>query len=129
MTKTRTEIVNLAFQHLGINASGEIADATEYNYADSVFDGLVAELASVQGVTVPADLDLTPDDLFLPFSHLLAAEIAPHYEVRSPLSRSTAIGRVRAYLLPDDRELGADYDDSGTVTAAEQEIRDRAAFY
>jgi hypothetical protein len=43
------------------------------------------------------------DDVFLPLANLLASEAAADFGVPAPMSRATALIRLRAVTNPDDR--------------------------
>jgi hypothetical protein len=50
------------------------------------------------------------------------------YGMPSP-NATRAIGALRTYSFPDDRETFADTDDNGTVTTAEADAYDRARYF
>lgn len=127
MPKTSVEVATLALRRLGVVGMGEPPQAEELRHAREVLAGLVAEIAAAQGMTVVADLEAVPDARFLPLAYLLACDLAPHYEIAPRDARSVLIGRLRAQLLPDDREDARDLDDDGTVSAAEEAVG--AAFF
>ncbi|MGB1215741.1 MAG: hypothetical protein ACPG4X_20390 [Pikeienuella sp.] len=126
MTKTQTETVAAAFGHLGINTVGESVDSEDSAYAVGVLDGVIAELLAVQGLTVTFDI---ADELYLPLSHLLAVEVSPRYGVAPPMSRATAVARVRAAMIDNDLEDRRDTDDDGTISDAEADAGARALYY
>lgn len=128
MPKTRQDVISKALRQLGVLGQGEVASAEDYAQANETLDALFAETNAAQGFFWPWTLDTVSDAAFLPLSYLLASEIAPGYELPGP-SRSAAIARLRALQFPDDRPLRGDYDDNGTVTQAEQDAADRAAYY
>lgn len=102
MSKTKTEVIARAHRVLGVLAADENPSADMVAFAGDTLDGIYGELQYVQGVPVNFDLTDIPDEIFLPLADYLAAELAPHYAVNGPV-RSRAIGRLRAYFMPDDR--------------------------
>lgn len=129
MSKTKTDVVQMALRRLGVVASDTAASADDADFAGDTLDALFAEIQNTQGITITWTLDATPDNAFLPLSYLLAVEVAPHFMVQAPESRATAMGRVRAALISDDREDRRDLDDDGTVTDAEIEADGRSVYY
>jgi len=128
MPKTRSDVISAALRRIGVLAADEAAEADAEAYAGEALDALFAEVKQVHAMPFTWTLEETPDAAFLPMAYLLATEIAPHYE-RPSEPRSRAMGRLRAYAFPDDRDLRADYDEDGTVSVDEQDAYDRAAYY
>lgn len=128
MTMTRTDMIQGAYEHLGLVAVGTNAEAHEVVYADRALDGLVGFLTETQGLTLPDDLDVTPDGLGRALLRLLAVDIASAFSVEAE-PHSRAVGRVRAYLLSDDRDNTADLDGDGVVTDYEQAADDQSLYY
>ncbi len=123
---TRQDVIRAALEHLGILATGEPAPGEVLNHADDALTRVCDEFTVTQGV--PLDGEQTTPGLGHALSRLLAAEIAPHYELASePRHRATA--RVRAYLLRDDRSIRSDANNDSIVSEAEAAARDRAAYY
>ena len=129
MAKTRLDVIHQALRHLGILASDTDASADDAAYTGSTLDTLFAEIQNTQGITITWALDATPDNAFLPLSRLLAVEVADHFEVPAKESFARAMGRLRAALISDDRDNRADFDDDGTVDAAEKEADLRAQYF
>lgn len=102
MSKTKADVVARAHRVLGLLAADETPTADMIAFAGDTLDGIVDELAYVQGLSISFDSESTPDELFLSMADLLAAEIAGHYGINGPL-RSRAIGRIRASVAADDR--------------------------
>lgn len=128
MTQTRTDMIQSAYEHLGLVGVGTNVEAHEVNLASKALDALVEGLTVEHGLTMPDDLDATPNGLARALFRLLAVDIAPSFQTPAE-PRSRAVMRVRSYLLSDDRANGADYDNDGTVTDAEQALADQAAYY
>jgi hypothetical protein len=129
MAKTRLDVIHQALRHLGVLASDTDASADDAAYTGGALDTLFAEIQNTQGITVTWALDATPDTAFLPLSRLLAVEVADHFEVPPKESFARAMGRLRAALIPDDRDDRRDLDDDGTITEAEIAADKRAQFY
>jgi len=129
MTKTTLEVVAMAQTRLGVSGMGETPSAEEFALGKSLLSGLLAEVQAAQGITYTWTADEFPDSLFLPFAYLLAVDMAPHYEIAPRDSRAAMIARLRTQAFPDDRPVIADTDEDGTVTEAEQDAADRAAYY
>lgn len=128
MAKTQLDVVAMAHRRLGILATDEVPTADMDDYASDTLEALFEELQVSHGMSFTWTLATVPEAAFLPLSYLLATEIAPHYEVPSE-SRAKAMGRLRAYQFPDDREDSRDLDDDGTVTDAEAAAGKRAEYY
>ncbi len=128
MTKTRTEIIAQAHRELSVLSVDEDPSTEQITYAGGVLDALFEELKTVHGMAFTWTLDETPDAAFIPLGLCLAADIQRHYQMNK-VRRSRAIARLRAYAFPDDRADPADYDSDGTVTTAERQANDRAAYY
>lgn len=124
---TKADIMRMAHRHIRVLSADEALSADQEQYAEDVLDSLWAEVQA-DGVSA-GSVDAPSDALVLPMSHLLAAEIAPHYNRPSPLSRSRALARVRAALIVDDREDWRDADDDGAVSDDEALAGTRAAYY
>lgn len=102
MPKTKLEMTARAHRVLGLLSADENPSADMIAFAGEALEGVIEELAYVQGVGISFDVDTVPDELFIPLGDLLAAEIAAHYGVVGPV-RSRAISRIRASLVADDR--------------------------
>ena len=129
MPKTKAELVAEAHRRISILSVDEDPSTDQTTYGESAADSLFAELNGephTMGFTW--DLETIPDAVFRPLAWLLAVDLASHYVVPSE-PRSRAMGRVRAYAFPDDREDRRDLDEDGTVTDAEIEADLRAQFY
>lgn len=102
MSKTKLETVARAHRVLGLLAVDEVPTADMIDFAGDTLDGILEELETMQGLSVPFSSSAIPDEMFIPMGDLLAAEIAGHYGVNGPV-RSRAIARIRAALALDDR--------------------------
>lgn len=129
MPKTKTDILTMALQHLGVVGAGEVPTALDYETTGNALDAVLDYLTNEHGLTMPADIDATGDALALRLSRVVAAEVAPSYEVASPLSLARAISGVRSYLISDDREDHRDLDDDGTISDDEVQAGLRALYY
>ncbi len=129
MPKTRLDVIQKALRHLSVIASDTNASADDEAYTGDSLDTLFEEIQNTQGITITWTLDETPNNAFLPLSRLLAVEVADHFTVPAPTSYANAMGRLRAALIPDDREDRRDLDEDGTVSDAEIEADKRAQFY
>lgn len=119
----------MAHRRLGVLSADEGQTADMLAFGGDVLVGIVGELEAVQGLALTWDADSVPDGLYLPVAYLLAADLAAHYEVAPRDNRVTQIAKIRAYELPDDRDVRADLDDDGTVTDSEAYIDGQAAYY
>lgn len=128
MTKTRLEVIQMAHRRLGVLSADEEPTDDQSVFAGDVLDALFEEVNTVQDLGLAWTLDSVPDAAFLPLSYLLAADIAPHYEVAAE-PRHRAMGRLRAYALPDDRDDSRDLDGDGAISEAEEAAGDRALYY
>lgn len=128
MAKTSQDICTHALRMIGVCGVGDDPTADDKAIALDAMQGGLDELQDQHGITVTWTVETVPDALFLPFATFVAAEVAPVFKFKGP-NRATAIGRMRASLLPDDREDSRDLDDSGTVSAAEVEAGKRAAYF
>jgi hypothetical protein len=128
MTKTKRDIATAALRHLAVLSADEPAQAADYAYAVDMLDSIAAEMAGAQGLTMPSDLDATPDALLLPLSRLLAVEVASYYAIQAE-PRSRAVGRLRAALISNDLPDSRDTDEDGTITDAEVAAGMRALYY
>jgi hypothetical protein len=129
MPKTKNDIINAALRRIAVVASDEVSTADQRSYSSDTLDGLFAELTGVEGMTFDWGLSAVPDEMFLPLSYLLAVEVAPHFLVNAPDTRSRAMHRVRAVAFPNDADDRRDVDDDGAVTEAEALDGQRAAYF
>lgn len=129
MPKTKREVAARALRELAVLAADTNAQAEHHSYAVETADACFAELTNQQGAVVTWTVETVPDAIFRAFALWVAADMAAHFMVAPPVSRSRAIGMVRAYTNPDDREDSADLDDDGAVSDAERDAADKAAFY
>ena len=128
MTKTKTDIIIKAHRDLGLVSVHDVPDGNATVYAEEQIDTLFEEIKDVHGFTFTWTLDATPEEYFTPLAMLLAAHLAPHYQVPGP-SRSRAIMRMRALAFTDDRDDPRDLDDSGTIDSDEEDAGRRMRFY
>jgi hypothetical protein len=97
---SRLDIIALAHRRLGVLTATEIPTPDQNAYGGDVLDALCADLLA-QGIPILADA--VPDSIALPVAHLLAVELAPHYEVAPRDARPRLMARIRANAFPDDR--------------------------
>lgn len=128
MTKTSLDIATRALRVISVCAVDETPTAADKTLAVNALQGIMDELVDSHGATIAWTIETVPDALFLPLSDLVAADVASVYQMPGP-SRSRALIRVRASLLPDDRDTRADLDDSGTVSTDEAAADLRAQYY
>lgn len=126
---TRSDVINFALRRIGVLAADELADADQVAYCGTILDGIFAELSAVHGITFTWALSAVPAGMLAPLANYLATEIAPHFDIPAPEPRARAIGRIRAYMLPDDRTDRADTDEDGAISEAEAAAAARAAFF
>lgn len=124
---TKADILRMAHRHLRVLSADEALTAEQEQYASDILDSLWAEVQEVEGVT--GSIDAPADALVLPLSHLLAVEVAPHYNRQAPWSRSRAIGRLRALTIPNDATDRRDSDGDGIVDDDEAAAGLRTAYY
>lgn len=128
MARTKLDLITYVFRALGITAVDEVPDASEYAFASDVVDQEFARIKAEQGFTWTWTIDEIPDEGFAPLAVVMAGSIGSAFGRPVP-PQSRGIMALRAWSFPDDREDPADTDDSGTVTTAEADAYDRAAYY
>lgn len=128
MAKNALEVIAMAHRRLGLLSADEQVSADQSAFAGDVLEGMFAEIKEVQGMQFAWGINEVPLAAFLPLSYLLAAEIAPHYEVASE-PRHRAMARLRAYAFPNDLPDSRDLDDDGVVTDEEADAAERALYY
>lgn len=129
MTKTLTEVVAEAHRRINVLSVDEEPSADMTTYGSAAAESLLEELkAAPHSMPFTWTTSAVPEAVFRPFSWLLATDLAVHYE-RPAESRARAMGRVRAYAFPDDREDRRDTDEDGTISEAEADADLRAQFY
>jgi hypothetical protein len=100
MPRTRLDVIEAAFRHLGIKAEDQGLSADEQAWANAALEGIYAEL---EGETaVPFLLDTVDDAAFPALSRLLATEIGQSYGVPTE-TRGRAFMRLLAVIRPDNR--------------------------
>lgn len=129
MTKTALDITTEGLRWSGALDTVEAATADMAVAGRSVLQGLIDEFTSTHGATITWDVNTVPDGLFLPLSRLVAHDLAHRFNGEVMETRARAIGRVRAYLFPNDLPLRGDYDGDGTVDEDEAAASKRASFY
>ena len=127
MVKTTNDIVTHALRKIGVLAIDEVASGTDFGHARDTYHAEFARVKADQGFAWTFTYDTVPDDLLVPMSEFLASTLTDYG--RPVPNHARAIAQLRAYSFPDDRPDPADYDEDGTVTAAEQDASDRAAYY
>jgi hypothetical protein len=125
---TRLDVITVALQRINVTAIGESPSAEDARDTGKVLDSVFDELKATQGFTWTWDLSAVPEALLVPLGFYLATEIAQTYQ-RPSEPRSTALMRLRAHSLPDDREDARDYDGDGTISDDEKAAAKRAGFY
>lgn len=128
MTRTSLDVASQALRRIGVLAVGDTPTADDKETAVIAMQGALDELTGSHGVTVAWTIETVPDNVFMAFSDLIAAEVASVYSLQGP-NRSRALTRMKAVLLPDDREDYRDTDDDGTVSTEEADAGERAAYY
>jgi len=128
VTKTSLDVSTRALRVIGVCSLSDDPTAEDKAYAVTAMQGVLDELSDQHGLTIAWTIETVPDDIFLALADMVASEIASTYGFPAP-SRSRALTRIRAALLPDDRTDRRDTDSDGTVTTAEAEAGQRAAFY
>lgn len=127
MTKTRLDCITQSLRQAGISDIGDAASAEDAAIAGELLDGAYAEMSNA--MTISWALSAIPDNVFIPLCDLLEADIRAAYERPQRMGRGRALVRVRKEILTDDRKVIEDLDDSGTITDAEEGVRDRMLFY
>lgn len=129
MTKTLSEVVAEAHRRINVLSVDEDPSTDMTSYGGAAAASLLTELnAAPHSMGFTWDVETVPEAVFRPFAWLLATDLAVHYQVPSE-ARSRAMGRVRAYAFPDDREDRRDIDEDGIITEAEADAGLRAGFY
>lgn len=127
MSKTKSDIVNLALRQIGVVAVDEPAQADDIKVWGDVLDAEFARIQVTEDFTWTFTTDTVPDALYEPFSRYLASFMTMY---NRPLpARRAAMADIRAHELPDDRTDRADANTDGTLSAAETAVADRATFY
>lgn len=101
---TKRDICEAAFRSLGVVAHDTPMTADQFAFAGGVLDGLIDEVAELTGVVVSPDAP--PSGVDRPLALLLAAEMAPSYDITS-VDRGGPLLRVAAILRPDNRDPDA----------------------
>lgn len=129
MPKTSIDVATRALRVLGITGISRANAASDHAYAMEAMEAALAELQNTHSIPATWTIETVPDNIFIPFADLVASEVfAGGYGVNPP-NRARAIGRIRAALLPDDREDRRDLDEDGTISDDEIEAGKRAQFY
>lgn len=71
MAKTRAQVVNRALYNLGVKVRGQAASAEDYEAVDELVDGVVEGLIQRE-IYFLQDVDVTPEEVFIPLGHILA---------------------------------------------------------
>lgn len=123
MAKTRLDVITRALRSVGVVAHDETPDSGIAAEAGSVLDALFAEIETAKAVAW--DLTTVPDEAFIPLANLLAAEIAPTFQVGTVFSRPVSWMRLMSVIRPNDMEDARDIDESGTVDTSEAMAQDQ----
>lgn len=129
MTQTKNDIVTLAMQRIGVVSIGSAPSAAEYQDGVTALDAVLGEMVATQGLTMPVDIDATPDALGVALAALTAVDLSVPYEVAAPMLRSRAIMAIRSNLLTDDRTDRRDTDSDGAISEAEAYAGKQAAYF
>lgn len=127
MTKTASDVVALALRNIGVTPVDEEPQADEAAYALGIYEAEFGRLKADHGFSWTWTHNTVPDELLVPMSMFVASGLVA-FDRPLP-SQARAIGMLRSYAFPDDREDPADTDEDGTVTEAERAAADRAAYY
>ena len=100
--RTREDVITKALRLIGHTAVDETPDADAAADAIDTFDGLTVQFQE----HVPGDgfWSNIPERVYLPMAHLVAATVAPNYNLQAPMSREMAMSLIMAQLRPDDRD-------------------------
>lgn len=123
----KRDVITQALRRIGVLSADESPSASQWDHAEATLDAVFAEFSSVQG-SISWALDATPNAALIPLADILAAEIAPHFDVAGP-NRSRAVLRLRAALMPDNRPDPRDYDGDDSVTADEADTFAAGKYY
>jgi hypothetical protein len=125
---TRQEIVALALNIIGVAATDDPVQASDYATTNRVLDGVFAELQGPWGgCTFDFALEAVPSAYLMPLARMLAVRVAPLYARPEPEPEKTALVRIRAVNLPYVRDM--DYDEDGTTTQVETDAFDAGAYF
>lgn len=125
---TKKQIVERALRDLGVIGSGDVAQAEEYNFCTDALEAIESELTVAHSLTL-GDLDSAPAGLGFALSRVVGADVAFSFDMPPRETRARAIGRVRAFLLSDDRDLAGDLDGDGSVDDAEACVYAESFYY
>ncbi len=106
------DVITRAFRRLGVVGVDDPVQAHDAASARAVLEGLVREMRTTEGISLPFSMDTIPSRFVEPLALLLAAEIASDYSAQPPVPRVTAIIRLRAASYPPSAShRGGCYDD------------------
>lgn len=127
MPKTKNDIVSLALRTIGVLSSDEEASADDFAYAGDILDAEFARVKVTEGFTWAWDIETVPDALYEPLARYLASFL---FSFERPLpNRRDAMAAIREHEYLDDRVDRADDDEDGTLSAEEQKVAEKSAFY
>lgn len=99
--KTRLDVLTLALRRVGVVAHDEQMTADQEAVARSVYDATLAEIIADLGDYM--DGDAVPEKVFVQLANLMSVDLAAYFGLPAPQSRGSAVLRLRAALMPDDR--------------------------
>lgn len=123
MARTTIEVITRATRIARIVGHDETPDGDIYADALLVLEGLLAEIGDYA-----FDINVVPDECYIPLSGWLAAELAPNYGLPAE-GRRSARRRFLASIKPDDRTDPADLNDSGRASAEEVAAFDAGKYF
>lgn len=130
MPKTALDVITFAYRRIGVAAEDAPLSADQKAIGQAILEGLYAEFPS-EGLTTLSNVDATPDAAFLGVAEMLANELEGNrYGIpRDEAKWRSGFRRLRRVLISYDRTDQADLDEDNTVSTAESDAYDRAAFY
>jgi hypothetical protein len=128
MTKTTLDICTRAMRQIGVLSVGENLAADDFEVVRNAYEAEFERINTDHSLSLTYTANTVPDALLVPWASVAAAAVAPIYLVQGP-NLARAIGQIRSYTLPDDREDWRDLDEDGTVSESEENAAKRAQYY
>lgn len=125
---TKADVLRFAHRKLGVVSVDEALSADQEAYSSDMFDYMLAEIASVNGVSATIDPLNIAQAAVIPLAGLLAVELGQHYDIPTE-PRPRALLRVTAYFTPDDSTDRRDTDLDGVVSDDEAIAGLRTVYY